>query len=311
MALFQPSTKTHAEARQEVGETIGASALGTVTGVSGAAARSINAAFEHFNNLANWEFTLTEHFPIPVFAPFNVTGVSASAGQTSAAMPAGHGILIDDVITFGGLVAGTRVSATAAGSVGFNSTITTAITGSPQVVTAGITRDFYDLPTDWKQPYSTRLYGAQTTLRLIRRRIWDRSIVDEFVPSTPLYYDVFGIGGKGKIRLLPPPAGNDTLGLRYYRRMGIASATAMTLDIPQDYEPYVMAWAKWHFLMDKEEGRSQQGSTWLAFAQDGIKTMMGSQTRIPDEDLGFTPGHFAYDPARGPNSTRHLFDEYY
>ena len=157
-------------------------------------------------------------------------------------------------------------------------------------------------------PSSVRLYSTPTTLRPLRRRFYDRAVgANEFSTVTPpMYYDIFLVGSKGKIRLLPPPGAADTMQLRYYRRMAVASATAdaTVLDVPQDYEGYLIAWAKWHFITDKGEGRSSQGQTWIAFAQEGIKTMLSDQTRVPDEDLGFVPGHYAYDPVRGPNSVR-------
>ena len=63
------------------------------------------------------------------------------------------------------------------------------------------------------------------------------------------------------------------------------------LDIPEDYEAYPIAWAKWHFLTDKREQGGQQATTWLNLAQEGLKTMESDQTVIPDEDLMFLPGH--------------------
>ena len=101
------------------------------------------------------------------------------------------------------------------------------------------------------------------------------------------------VGSKGKIRLLTPPGGGDWLQLRYHRNMATAAstATATTLDIPDNYEPYLMAYAKWHFLTDKGEERKSQATTWLSLAENGLTTMLKDQTNIPDEDLGFTPGH--------------------
>ena len=303
MALFNQSTKAVSAVVQEIADAVGASADPEM---QVRAYRSLSAGLQHFNNRANWDFALVESDPISVIGPFEVTGVSASAGQSSALAPAGHGFLIDDVLVFPGVQPGTRVSTTAAGSFTFNSTIGSGIGTGVQVVTAVGQRDVYTLPSAWKAPYSIRMHGAQSTLRPIRRRLYDRSITSEFTTSTPVAYDIFIIGGKGKIRLLPPPAQPDTMQLRYYRRMEVPSASGATglLDVPQDYEPYLIAWSKWHFIMDKGEGRSEQGQTWISFATDGIKTMLADQTRIPDEDLKFTPGHYTYDPAHGPNSTR-------
>lgn len=79
--------------------------------------------------------------------------------------------------------------------------------------------------------------------------------------------------------------------------------------MPQDYEPYLIAWAKWHYLTDKSEGRSDQAAVWLNFATDGLKVMLADQTRLPDEDLMFIPGHYQYNPSWGPNAIRPYLDE--
>jgi hypothetical protein len=155
------------------------------------------------------------------------------------------------------------------------------------------TRDMYDLPTDWKAPYSLRLLSSNTPLRYIQRRSVDRSNEAETASNGVYGYDLMMVGSKGKVRLLTPPAAADVLQVRYYRCMATASASASTttLDIPDGYEPYLMAWAKWHFLTDKGEERKAQATTWLSLGEDGLKTMLKDQTNIPDEDLGFTPGH--------------------
>jgi hypothetical protein len=303
VSLFNQSTKAVSAVIAEIADSVGASAD---TEMLTRAFRSLAAAQEHFNNKANWEFTLTEAPPISVVGQFSIGDVTAASGVASATCNSGHGVLVDDVITFLGVRPGTRVTATAVSSFGFSTTIMSSFGTATAVVTASFVRDMYDLPSAWKAPYTVRLYGNNSTLRPYRRRFYDRSVSDEFTTSTPLGYDVFTIGGKGKIRLLPPPASSDTLQLRYYRRMTVASGVSdgTSLDIPQDYEPYLIAWAKWHFLMDKGEGRGEQGQTWLAFAEGGIKQMMSDQTRQPDEDLGFMPGQFQYNAARDLGDTR-------
>ena len=67
-----------------------------------------------------------------------------------------------------------------------------------------------------------------------------------------------------------------------------------TLDIPQDYEPYLIAWAKWHFLTDKGDGRLEQGKTWYTLGEQGLTMMVKEQNRKPDEDLMMVPGQFRY-----------------
>lgn len=304
MPLFTQSTKAVSAVVTEIADAVGASADAEM---QTRAFKSLNAGIEYLNGRANWDFLLTEADPISIVGPLSVTGVTAASGQTSAAAPAGHGFLVDDLLAMPGVVLGTRITATAASGFGFNSTLTNTV-GTGTVQTATATRDMYALPSAWKSPYSVRLLAVPSTLRPLRRRFYDRSILNEFQASTPVGYDVFTIGGKGKIRMLPPPSAPDVLELRYYRRMTVGSATAdgTMLDIPQDYEPYLIAWSKWHFIMDKGEGRSEQGSTWLAFAQDGFKQMLSDQTRLPDEDLMFVPGAVTYNPAWTPNMTRYI-----
>ena len=292
MSLFQPSTKAVSAAAQEIADTVGASGDGEMTARAG---RSLFAALEHFNNRANWNFALTEATPLQVFAPFTVTGITASAGQASAAAPAGHGIKTDDFISASGFMVGTRVSATAASGFGIFGVVTGFSAGAT-VVSGDFVRDMYDLPSDWKAEYTVRLLGAQRTLRPTGRRFYDRSITSEQQTASVWNYDLFMVGSVGKIRLLPPPPTADVLLMRYYRRMTVptTTATASVLDVPQDYEAYLISWAKWHFLADKGEGRGEQIKTWFSLAQEGLVTMLREQTRRPDQDLAFIPGQFVY-----------------
>lgn len=305
MAFFNPSTLSWQDAIRVISDTAGASADSEM---NTRAMRSLRAAFQHLNS-KKWQFARTEAAPIQVVAPFAVTGVTASAGQASAAAPVGHGLKPDDIIVGEGFMVGTRISATAVSGFGIYGTITATAAGNT-VITATATRDYYDLPSDWKVGYSVRLLGSQKALKYVQRRIYDRYSTNEFQSGTPEGYDLFGVGGKGKIRLLPPPSAADVLQLRYYRRLYMASATAdsTALDIPEDYEQTPIAWAKWHFLVDKQDGKSEQAGTWMSLAQEGLKTMLADETAIPDENLGFTPAALAdgYNLG-GDNSTRYIW----
>lgn len=300
MPLFQPSTKAVSAAAQEIADCVGASGDAEQTARAG---RSLFAALEHFNNRYKWNFLFTEYPPIQVFAPFSVTGVTASGGSASVSAAAGHGVKPDDFIAGSGFITGLRVSATASTTI----TLYGAVTGftGTAVVSASFTRDMYDLPSDYKSEYTTRLLSTQRTLRPVGRRLYDRSIGSEQQSSSVWNYDLFMVGSVGKIRILPPPDAADVLLLRYHRRMNIptTTATATVVDIPQDYEPYVIAWSKWHFLTDKGEGRTEQAKTWFAFAQEGLATMVRDQTARPDEDLRFIPGQFAGGFNLGDNTT--------
>lgn len=301
MSLFQQSAKIVSAVLAEIADSAGASAD---TEMLARAQKSYNAAIGHFNNKANWNFVLTEATPIGTFAPFTVTGISASAGQTTASAVAGHGFAVDDFLAGSGISPGVRVSATATNSIGFALPVT-GFSAGVTVVTLSGERDMYSLPTDWKAPYSARLLGAQRALRIVGRRIYDRSITNEQDQSSTWWYDVFMFGSKGKIRMLPPPSSSDILQLRYYRRMASATSISDTAsaDIHQDYDQYLVAYAKWHFLTDKGEGRGEQAKTWFTMAQEGLAMMLRDQTKVPDEDLQFVPGHFGYGNL-GDNVTR-------
>ena len=301
MALFNQSLKAVSAAITEIADSAGASADAEMVTRS---YRSLQAAQEHWNTRADWDFLLTEASPISVFGPFN-TSVTASAGQTSATLVTNHGVKPDDLVVNSAFTYPTRVATTAATSCTFNMPLLSNLTG-----TCETRRDLYDLPADFKKVYTVRLMTAQKFLRQIRRRQIERGTFDPFLASTPLSYDIIDVAKKGKIRPFSLPAGNDTLYLLYYRRMAIASASTdgTTLDIPQDYEPYLIAWAKWHFLTDKGEGRAEQAQVWITFAENGITTVLKDQTRLPDEDLSFFPGHYDYRD-RGPNEVRHLLED--
>lgn len=303
MALFNPSVISVSAAVQQIAAAAGASADPEQTA---RASVSLFAAFKHFNNRANWDFLETEAAPITVFAPFGFGLVSASAGEVTALVSAGHGVLVDDSLAGGLFNAGTRVTATATTSIAFNYALNSSL-GSGVITgqSATATRDMYSLPADWKAEYSVRLLGAQKVLLPIRQRQYGRSVGNEMIASYPDRYDVFPIGGKGKIRLLRAPAQSDILQLRYYRRMTVptTSATADALDIHQDYDEYLLAWAKWHYLTDKTNTQSEQANTWLKLAENGLDMMLADQTRRPDEDLMFFPGGQTYGDW-GVNSTR-------
>lgn len=304
MPLFNASTIPWVTAVQQIAGSVGAS---SDTEMTDRAHSSLRAAFQHFGTKYNWDFLRGESTPLQVTGPFINGSVSASAGQSSAASPTGHGIAVDDVVIGSGFMSGTRVTATAASGFSFSPAIT-GFTSGVTVVTATFVRDFYTAPSDMKRVYTVRLLNSNKPLGYVFRRLYDRVVSDEFTAGTPAAYDLFGLGGRSKIRLLPPPASNDVLQIRYLRRFTIASASGSTaaLDIPEDYESYLIAWAKWHFITDKAEGRSEQATTWMSLAQEGLKTMIADQVAVPDEHLGFIPSHAVPDFGGGDRSTHHI-----
>jgi hypothetical protein len=288
---------------QDIAESCGVSAANAE--MLHRARRSLNAATEHFNSRYKWNFLITEADPVRVVAPFGVAGVTASVGVASAAAPAGHGMIDGDILTGSIFAAGCRVTASAAGGVGIS--LPVLVSGSCK---ATAIRDMYDVPDDWKSPYSVRLLSSNSVLKYVNRRFYDRETEGEFSPGTVQAYELTQVSAKGKIRLLPPPAGGDVLQLRYYRGMATGTATAapVTLDMPTDYQPYLIAWAKWHFLTDVGT-RESQAASWLRLGEEGLKTMLKDQTNVPDEDLKMTPGQFSYGGAND-NSTRNINWDY-
>lgn len=298
--MFSSSTKSVSATVQEIAGTVGASADSEMTA---RALVSLSAAIKHFNGRARWAWLLTEAAPVALVAPFTVA-VTCSAGQASASAASGHGVQVDDLVIGNALLLGMRVTATAAGGFSF-ATAVSGITGT-QSFTISAVRDFYDLPSDVKAVYSFRLLSGNRYLKPANRRAYDRLVSDEGVAGTPEAYDIFQFGAKGKVRILPPPSAAGVVFLRYYRRMTVptTSATAGVLDIPQDYDDYLTARGKWHFLTDKDQGRGQQATTWLSVSENGLKTMLADQAQQPDEDLGFSPGHTSWSD--GVNSTRSI-----
>jgi len=289
MALFRQSTIPWATAVQQIADSIGASAD---TEMTTRAHTSLRAAFQFIGGKAHWDFLRAEYPVQIVTGPFSNGSVSATANSVSASCAAGHTIAIDDIVSANGYLYGTRVASTAAS--GFTTTVAPTAGGS--AITATFTRDMYDAPSDMRTEYGVKLLSSQRPLIYAARRPYDRASTDELQASTPFWYDLFMLGGSSKVRLLPPPAGSDLLQQRYYRAFSVASASSVSanLDVPADYEFIPIAWAKWHFLTDKGEQRKAQGQTWFSLAQDGIRTMLAEQTRIPDNDLGFTPGALPY-----------------
>lgn len=302
MPLFRPSTLAASAAVTEIADSAGASADSDMTT---RAWRSLNAAIKHFNSKYKWNWLWTEDEPIIMVAPFEV-GIVASNGQLSASATAGHGILVDDAVSILGVPRGTRVTATASAGIGFSNAF--GLDAGAQSLTATVTRDFYDVPSDWKVGFSVRLLSHNKALKPMNRRLYDRSVGNELTQSTPEWYDTFQVWTKGKIRLLPPPGEVGVLQFRYYRAMATATASASTttLDIPSDYDPYLISWGKWHFLTDKGDGRAQSATTWLSLAQEGLTTMLADQTDQPDEGIMFVPGHYSYNMSSNDNSTTNL-----
>lgn len=290
--LFQPSDRVVSETVDEIADAGG---LSTDADGRRRALIALKAAIKYYHGKVKWDWLRTEASPIAVVAPFNVA-CSGLSGQSSATAASGHGLLVDDWLQGTGIRTGTRISATASTAFGINTTWTAAIT------TVSANRDCYDLPSDFKSMYSVRM--GERWLQPANRRIYDRSVLSPEAGTT-VGYDMFLAGRIGKVRLLPSPNGTETLQLRYYRRLDIPTSVDATgtVDVPQDYDDYVVAWAKWHFLSDRDDTR-ERGATWLSLAQEGLAIMISDMRNQPDEEVRFVPGAAGGWP--GVNDTRFL-----
>lgn len=321
MALFQQCTAATATLAAQIADSAGASADTEMLARAGVAWGN---AVRYFSNYADWDFARMEAPTTLITAPFSpmITGTTIAGRATGGGNTidfyvgnvTGFGILPNDFILgpmFASNDAG-RVTATATAQ-GAANTVTATVSfannfntslwstaGATAFITAN--RDEYDLPTDFKQPYSVRLLGGQVTLRYVGRRLYDRSVSSEYTASQPFYYDTFTFGQYSKIRLLRSPQATDRLQIRYYRKLNATSANA---DIPEQYEPYLTSYGKYLFLLDKADSM-ERANAWKAFAMEGLQVMLKENINNPDADITMQPGAYAYDLNNSPNSTRQI-----
>jgi len=288
VSLFQASTTTLDDAKSQIADAAGESSSANMLVRAG---RSFAAAIKHWNNLNPWDALRVEMPGIPVIGPFTVSGCAFVSGSptvttTVASGFSAAGVVALDLITGSGARLDLQVATTGVTALTANLGASATVSG----VTLTFVRDLYDLPSDFKSIYTARLLAQNRTLKYVGRRVYDRTFPDQSSTNSPWAYDLFRSGDVGKIRLVFPPAQADTLKIRYYRRM---SGTATPIDVLDDWEPYLLAWAKWHYLTDKGEGRKPQADMWLQFAQEGIKQMISHKVAAPDEDLAFEPASTA------------------
>jgi hypothetical protein len=299
VTLFQQTTTTLTQAKQQIADAAGVSAD---TDWLTRAGRSYEAAIKHWNNVANWRALETELNGLAIIAPFAVSGCALTSGSSTITTTVASGFSLAgvaayDLLTGSGTVHDMQVSATGVTSI----TATLAASATVTGVSLTFTRDLYDLPADFKALYTARLMSQPRPLKFLGRRIYDRVVYDQMSVASPEFYDLFPVGRLGKLRLIPPPSAADTLKIRYYRRM---SQTADPIDVHIDWEPYFIAWAKWHMLIDKG-GNSERANTWLQFATDGIGQMNKQNKNVPDEELSFMPATTTL--FTNPNTTTYAF----
>lgn len=167
----------------------------------------------------------------------------------------------------------------------------------------------YSVPNDtsgyphliFKRPYDVRLVGGNARilypmdLRLYDQVDWTQS------GGVPCYYTTFTTASAGTIRLIPSPTVNDTLRIKYYRRISIPTTVAQPLDVPEGYEEYLLAWASAFLLATKGQYGDRQ-AFWLNYANNGLATMKRDQEDNPDREDVILPPPMAPGLQYNPNS---------
>jgi len=296
--MLRQTATTLLQGATRVSEAAGASAS---TDLVTKAIYAVIAALQHWSNSHNWSYLLTTAPPITLVAPFDVASTTNGTATLASSTLFGS-VVAGDLISGTGIVPETLVQ-----TVNSTSSITMNVAATNSAaITATFARRDYAVPTStgtyFKFLYSARLLSSPRVLYPIDVRHYDRSIFNQTY-AIPTHYTLYTIGGDAKLRLIPTPSTADTLILKYYRAMTIPAVgdTTSVLDIPQDYEFYLLGLAKALFLADKG-GDPERQQFWWNYATQGLRQAKDDDSRMPDDDSGFMPGSTIATPYN-PNST--------
>lgn len=150
-------------------------------------------------------------------------------------------------------------------------------------LTTGVST-FY-LPSGFKAPYSAYLVNRQKHLKWLSNREYiDKEI--QFLTGDSLYYmSASPSNSLDRLSIVPAPPESDTLKLHYYRRMNSTVGTAETLDIPAEWEGFILSHAKEMMVADK--GPTEKLQYWQMVAERGYKTAIDEDEDMPDTGVGF------------------------
>ena len=176
------------------------------------------------------------------------------------------------------------------------------VNASGLVLPAEGAEGFYTLPTPFKDPLSALISGVRA-LTYVPRSSWDPLTATEAVGGT-YFYTNFNQGLSGKIQLLDPPTGADTLEIRYYRPIAVPLTDATQLDVP-DASPLEAALiarateivATWRGL------RSERVQLLKLDAERLLRKAMGDDVSHADFSPQFIPRRALVSQPIGPNAT--------
>lgn len=159
-------------------------------------------------------------------------------------------------------------------------------------ITSG-TRD-YALPTDCRSIYHVRL-ASGISLSPMRERDYRRATASS-IEGTPFAYNVFPSTTvedldpqhtRQNIRFIPTPAASDTATILYYRRTLTVTQLGYTIDLPRQYQHWVIYQAKAMVLAD-HGGEFDRAAFWQRKADRQLQLMKwDDQNRLTDEVVGF------------------------
>lgn len=251
MALFQQSQITVSAAKIVVADSSNSGGDATMLA---RALKALDQATQKWNNKGPWKFLQTVS-DIALVAPFTVTAVSATNaspvlthGTASAFINAG--VALDDIVSYSGFSGEIYVTNATTSATTITLSAAAVTPTSPGVAT--FNRADYALPSDFVNVISAELLGANIPLFDVNER--ERTINDPTnTAGQPYGYNLYPAGVAGKIRIVRPNSGADTLRLKYQRRLVLPSSlnVASALDIPADYEFGLLSLAKYFYLTDK------------------------------------------------------------
>lgn len=157
-----------------------------------------------------------------------------------------------------------------------------------------------------KRVHSARLKINKRTLVFVRQRQVDRVIRDQEQQQIPLAYTEVLTPVGISMKLFPIPSVGDTAQVRVYRTIKDAYSDNDPLDVPDRYLPAVLAWGRYHFLIDRN-ALDPRADNFLSIAEQRYQDARTDDVGQPDEDVHFVPtDEWAF--AAGPDPINDLMD---
>lgn len=280
MALYQQSTLTFSDAKVKVAN---ASSAGADTDMLTKAGDAIRHAFMDWNNARHWNFTKTTAY-IRTIAPFTVANCVLVSGNPTITTGDTSSIVAGDIVSGTGIDNDVVVDAVV-DSTTFRLKRAPTESGT---VTLTLARRDYALPADVKFIFDIRYVTASRVILPVDDRLLDRLDPVRTDTADPNYYLTYPIGELGKIRFDKPTSGVGTIILKYHRRLTVPSTEGNALDIPEDFEGYILDLSKGYFLLEKEEA-SGKAQSLLILGEKGIRKAMAADDKLPDAEPAFQP----------------------